>query len=217
MKQSLFIFLFFLSSCSSMKIWSYKPKPAPKTEPESSIVLFHPDLKDSRSDSRPVERTFIGAKLDPLSDFAKAVSAETMHTGYFQDVSYTKNPSFYVMLPDSALFLDGRLKRAEVSSSEYYSTLSILGWPLWVAGIPYGQTINAVEITYRLRNGTFQILFEKTYKAEYTQLNGLYYHPVTATFEPAVQEIALELAEDLREYFSNPKEEQEPLNRSEVF
>lgn len=207
MKNCLFILLFFLASCSSVKIWSYEPKPASKTEPESSIVLFHPDLKDARNDSRPVEKTFIGARLNPLSDFAKAVSTETMNTGYFQDVSYTENPAFYVMLPDTTLFLDGRLRRADVSSTEYVSTLSILGWPLWVAGIPYGRTTNTVEITYRLRNGTFQILFEKTYKAEYAQLNGLYYHPVTATFEPAVQKIALELAQDLKNYFQKNQDE----------
>lgn len=218
MKKLFFILLFFISSCASVKTWSYKPNKMSAFEPDSDIVIMHPFLKDARprgavpensemprtrqmSEGAITEETFVGRNLRPTVDFAKAVSTELMNTSYFQDVSYTDDQDFYILLHEKILILEGTLNRADVSSVEYYSKLSVLGWPFWALGVPYGKTTSVVNITYRLRNSTSQILFERTYTGVNEEMNGLYYNPVTASFEKAVKQIALTLANDLRYYF----------------
>lgn len=83
--------------------------------------------------------------------------------------------------------------------------LNLPGLPFWLIGAPYGKTENILEIHYRLRDKTSRVLFEKNYAAKNGRYNGYYYHPVEAEFEPLVRQISLELAEDLKNYFSeNP-------------
>ena len=206
MKYLTFLFFLFLAGCTTVHEWNYTPSPAKTAKPESKIILLHPDLHDARpAYQMPVEGTFAGAKLRPVSQFARAAAAELSSTGYFQAVNHTDDADFYNAVPDNAMILQGELKRADLNLSDYRASWGIIGLPFWLIGAPYGKTENILEIHYRLRDKTSRVLFEKNYAAKNGRYNGYYYHPVEAEFEPLVRQISLELAEDLKNYFSeNP-------------
>lgn len=203
MKHFRFFIVLFLTGCTAVHEWNYTPLPAQAEKPEYKAVLIFPDLRDVRpAYQMPVEATFAGAKLRPVSQFAQAAAAELENTGIFRTVNHTDRTDFDASPAENTLFLRGDLKQADLKVSDGRSSWGILGLPFWLIGAPYGKTENVLEIHYRLLDGTSYVLFEKTYTARHDKYNGYYYNPVEAEFEPLLRQISLELAADLKEYCS---------------
>lgn len=224
-KKPLFLLLFFIVACEPVKTWTYAPNKASLPKAENNIVIIHFPLKDTRqrkdipaavnyiveqnkpkikdvSDGFIIEETYVGRRLNPLVDIAKSVSVELKNTGFFQDVRYMDKEPFPIK---NAFLLEGELTRAETSHFQYFSKYNVIGWNLTMFGIPYRQTSGTVNITYLLRNSKSEILFEKTYTDITQEFNGLYYNPVTASFENSIKRIALSLADDLKNHFETFK------------
>lgn len=203
MKHFRFFIVLFLTGCTAVHEWNYTPLPAQAEKPGYKAVLILPDLRDVRpAYQMPVEATFAGAKLRPVSQFAQAAAAELENTGIFRTVNHTDRTDFDASPAENTLFLRGDLKQADLKVSDGRSSWGILGLPFWLIGVPYGKTENVLEIHYRLLDGTSYVLFEKTYTARHDKYNGYYYNPVEAEFEPLLRQISLELAADLKEYCS---------------
>lgn len=203
MKHFRFFIVLFLTGCTAVHEWNYTPLPAQAEKPGYKAVLILPDLRDVRpAYQMPIEATFAGAKLRPVSQFAQAAAAELENTGIFRTVNHTDRTDFDASPAENTLFLRGDLKQADLKVSDGRSSWGILGLPFWLIGVPYGKTENVLEIHYRLLDGTSYVLFEKTYTARHDKYNGYYYNPVEAEFEPLLRQISLELAADLKEYCS---------------
>lgn len=203
MKHFRFFIVLFLTGCTAVHEWNYTPLPAQAEKPGYKAVLILPDLRDVRpAYQMPVEATFAGAKLRPVSQFAQAAAAELENIGIFRTVNHTDRTDFDASPAENTLFLRGDLKQADLKVSDGRSSWGILGLPFWLIGVPYGKTENVLEIHYRLLDGTSYVLFEKTYTARHDKYNGYYYNPVEAEFEPLLRQISLELAADLKEYCS---------------
>lgn len=203
MKHFRFFIVLFLTGCTAVHEWNYTPLPAQAEKPGYKAVLILPDLRDVRpAYQMPVEATFAGAKLRPVSQFAQAAAAELENTGIFRTVNHTDRTDFDASPAENTLFLRGDLKQADLKVSDGRSSWGILGLPFWLIGVPYGKTENVLEIHYRLLDRTSYVLFEKTYTARHDKYNGYYYNPVEAEFEPLLRQISLELAADLKEYCS---------------
>jgi hypothetical protein len=212
-----------LTNCTRERIWTYSADPYSRRPPllDKTVVVL--PLTDAREDTNkemlfmwfvplvpfgwttldtPEQASTHVASLawsfDPEEDMAIAIAQELKNARIFKEVSFSRKAT------DGDLVLRGVIKSTFYSGEKYSYGLSVLAFPMWLIGFPYGTARNELHITLTLEDpGTKEVLWKHDSRRRKNSTSWIYTFKPDFLYEDLLKgTIKLEVLPSLKETFT---------------